>query len=82
MLSMNLQPILNDCQFNESNFEVWFLNLKIILKHERIGYVIERPMSSLPTTTASPKKMKSYEMYKTDNDTTTCTMLASITSAL
>ena len=82
MSSVNLQPILNDYKLNESNFEDWYLNLRIVLKHEKIGYVIEKPMPPLPPATASPEEMEAYEMHKADNDAATCIMLASMTSAL
>lgn len=44
----------------------------IVLKRERIGYVIEKFMLSPATATASPEEIETYETHKSENDIAPC----------
>ena len=50
--NLSLRSLLDNEKLTEPNFDNWYEKLKIILKHERILYVITDPAPEKPTSNA------------------------------
>ncbi|KAM7510984.1 hypothetical protein LguiB_009859 [Lonicera macranthoides] len=79
---MNLQSILDANKLTGPNFLDWHRNVRIVLRHQKIGYVLEKPIPEAPTQEATPEQVQAYNKHMDDDDTATCLMLAAMSSEL
>ena len=79
---MHLRGILDANKLTGPNFLDWHRNLRIVLKHEKIGYVVEQPMPEAPTEEATPEEVQAYNKHSDDENTATCVMLAAMSPEL
>ena len=57
---VNLQSILDANKWTDANFMDWLRNLRIVLKAERIAYVLDGPLPKSPTVDASNEDQNAY----------------------
>ena len=50
--NVNVQTVMDDKILTGPNFLDWLKNLRIVLKEEKIAYVITEPIPRSPTTNA------------------------------
>ena len=55
---------------------------KIVLKAEKIAYVLNRPLPKSPPADASDSYQNAYHKHIVDSEITSCIMLASMTTEL
>ena len=78
---MNLRTILDNTRLNAPNFLDWYKNLRIVLRVEKIAYVLETSPIA-PIADAPDADQAAYLKHKADDETTCYIMLASMTSDL
>ena len=74
---VNLRSILDANKLSSANFMDWIRNLRIVLKGERITYVLDIPLLVSPTVDASDEDHMEYQNHLDDNVISICIMLAS-----
>ena len=79
---MNQGSILDNNKLTSSKFLEWFRNLKIIIRYEKIAYVLNRPFPKSPPVEASNSDQNAYQKHKADSEIASCIMLASMTTEL
>ena len=79
---MNLQSILDVNKLTSAYFMDWLRNLRIVLKVERIAYVLDGPLPESPVVDASDEDQNTYQKHMDDNVISTCIMLASMSPEL
>ncbi|XP_022869302.1 uncharacterized protein LOC111388748 [Olea europaea var. sylvestris] len=79
---MNLRGILDANKLIGPNFLDWHRNLRIVLKHEKIGYVIEQLFPEVPTENSIQKEVTAYNKHSDDDNTAACVMLAAMSPEL
>ena len=80
-LSNPLHGILDANKLTSLNFTDWYRNLRIILRVEKIAYVLAQIMLE-PSEGASEEDVLQYKKYKDDSTLVQCYMLASMNSKL
>ena len=81
--NVNLRYILlHNNKLTCSNFLDWLRNLKIILRAEKIAYVLNRPLPQSPPADASDSDQSAYQKHKDDSEIASCIMLASMSIEL
>ncbi|KAJ8761575.1 hypothetical protein K2173_004351 [Erythroxylum novogranatense] len=60
------------------NFLDWLRNLRIVLRSEELGYILDVPLPDAPAVDASDEDQKAYRKHLKDSDMATCIMLASM----
>ena len=60
----------------------WIRNLRIVLKEERIAYVLDGPLPESLDFDAFDGDQNSYQKHLDDNEIAKCIMLASMSSEL
>ena len=50
--NLSLQSILEKDKLNGTNFLDWYKNLRIVLKQERIEYILDQPVPDEPAANA------------------------------
>ena len=80
--AINLRSILEKNQLTGSNYIDWLRNIKIVLKGEKLSYVIEEPMPPEPAANASQGAKAAYKKHKDDLDIVASIMLASMNNKL
>ena len=60
----------------------WIKNLRIVLKAERIVYVLDGPLLESPVVDRSDEDQNAYHKHLDDNVIATCIMLASMSPKL
>ena len=58
--AMNLRSILDANKLSSANFMDWIRNLRIVLKPERITYVLDSPLLVSPAVDAYDEDQKAY----------------------
>ena len=76
--SMNLRSILDANKLTGPNFIDWLRNLRIVLRSEKVNYVLDGPVPPQPAEDASDEELDAYNKHLEDNEMATCVMLASI----
>lgn len=79
---MNLRGILDANKLTGPNFLDWHRNLRIVLKHEKIGYVLEHPLPEVPTEDSTVEEVAAYNKHSDDDNTASCVMLAAMSPEL
>ena len=51
-MNVNVQKVMDEQILTEPNFLDWLKNLRIVLKEERLAYVITKPIPESPTADA------------------------------
>ena len=79
---VNLRSILVANKLISSNFIDWLRNLRIVLKVERIAYILDGPFLVSYDVDASDEDQKTYQKHLDDNVIATCIMLTSMSLEL
>ena len=77
-----LRGIIDANRLTSPKFTNWLRNLKILLKFERIAYVLEGDGLVEPTSDASEDEVWEYQKWQEDFTTVQCYMLASMCNEL
>ncbi|KAI5387652.1 hypothetical protein KIW84_073656 [Lathyrus oleraceus] len=78
-----LQSILDKEKLSGTNFLDWHRNLRIVLKHDRKLYVLEKPVPEEEPPSSAPKEERdAYKKLVDDANETACIMLATMNSEL
>ncbi|KAI5438121.1 hypothetical protein KIW84_024023 [Lathyrus oleraceus] len=71
-----LRSILDKEKLSGTNFLDWHRNLRIVLKHDRKLYVLEKPVSEEEPPSSAPKAERdAYKKHVDDANETACLML-------
>lgn len=81
-MNTNLRNILFDNKLKGPNFLDWQQNLRIVLRQEKILYVLESPIPEAPAIDAEDAVKNTYQKHKDDYETACCIMLASMSPEL
>ena len=79
---MNLRNILFDNKLTGSNFMDCVQNLRIILRQEKLLYVLENPIPSEPAPDDDVAVKDAYQKHSDDYESVCCLMLASMSPDL
>src|SRR3954464_15732278 len=71
-----LRSVLQKDKLSETNFLDWYKNLRIVLKHEKKIYVLEKPVPKQPADDAPKKDVDAYEKHVDDTLDISCLLLA------
>ena len=80
--NVNLRSILDNNKLTGSNFLDWFRNLKIVLKAEKIAYVLNRPLPKSTPIDVSNSDQSVYQKHIVDSEMVSCIMLIFMTTKL
>ena len=80
--NLNLRSIMETNKLTESNFLDWYRNLRIVLKSEKLLYVLEAEIPPPPAEDAPAEEHEVHRKHKEDSDAAQCIMLASMNSEL
>ena len=67
LTNVNLQTVMDDKILTGPNFLDWLKNLRIVLKEEKIAYVITEPIPGSPTADAPKSVKRSYKKRLVDS---------------
>ena len=65
--NVNLQAVMGDKILIGPNFLDWLKNLRIVLKEEKIAYVITEPIPGSPTADESKSVQRAYKKHLVDS---------------
>ena len=82
MTSLNLRSILETNKLTGPNFLDRMRNLRIVLKAEKLTYVLEGPLPTRPSDDATPDQMLVYQKHVSDSELASCIMLAAMVPEL
>ena len=80
--NVNLRSILEENKLIGPNFLDWFRNLRIVLKAEKLAYVLNEPLPNPPADDVSEEVQKAYKKHIDDDEMARCIMLASMSHEL
>ncbi len=80
--TVNLRSILESNKLTGNNFLDWLRNLRIVLKAERLAYVLDEAFPEPLPEDASEDQVLAYKKRVGDDELATCIMLASMSSEL
>ena len=80
--NLNLRSILETNKLTGSNYIDWLRNVKIVLRAEKLTYVITEPVPPEPAADASQAQRSAYRKHMDDMDIVCSIMLASMNSEL
>ena len=80
--NINLRSMLDANKLTGTNYIDWLRNLKIVLRSEKLGYVLEKSVPPVPAADASTETHAAYLKHAEDMDVACCIMLASMTPDL
>ena len=80
--SLSLRGILDANKLIGSNYVDWLKNLRIILTQEKISYILDTPAPDSLGEDTFEEKRATYKMWKDNNVTVKCIMLASMSNKL
>ena len=66
-MNMNLQSIMDANKLTMLNFLDWLKNLRIVLKRERLTYVLVEPLPQSSTVDASENVQRAYQKRLVDS---------------
>ncbi|KAL0295658.1 UNVERIFIED_CONTAM: hypothetical protein Scaly_3094100 [Sesamum calycinum] len=75
-----LTMVLETKKFNDTNYNNWLRNLRIVLNFEEQGYVLNRPPSSALPEDFSPKEHLMFKKWHEDNRKVCNIILASMSN--
>ena len=79
---MNLRSILDAIKLSGTNFMDWLRNVKIVLKAEKIAYVLDAPLLVSPYVDVYVRDHIAYQKHLDDSIIAACIMLASMSLGL
>ena len=82
MTSNPLRGIMDANKLIGPNFSDWLRNLKIVLRCERLAYVLEALDPQEPTADSSEEEVVLYQTWKDDSVKVQCYMLGSMSNEL
>jgi len=82
MSSLSLRGILESGKLVGPNYDDWYRNMRIVLMHEKLIDIIDKPAVTAPVDPTNVEATKTYEKYLEQCLTTKCIMLASMSSNL
>ena len=65
--NVNVQTVMDEKILTEPNFLDWLKNLRIVLKEEKIAYVIIEPIPGSPTADAPKSVQRAYKKHLVDS---------------
>jgi hypothetical protein len=74
--TFNLRSLLEKEKLNGANFMDWYHNLRIILRQEKMEYVLSEPYPEFLPTSSSAAECRAYEKRCDDMLNVRCLMLA------
>ena len=80
--NLSLRTILEKDKLSGTNFLYWYRNLRIVLKHEKKQYVLEKPLPEPPAANASRADKDAFKKHQDDALDVGCLMLATMNSEL
>ena len=80
--SLSLRGILDTNKLTWSNYVDWLRNLRIVLTHEKVSYILDTPAPDSLGEDAFEEERTKYKMWKDDSVTVKCIMLASMSNEL
>ncbi|KAL0319550.1 UNVERIFIED_CONTAM: hypothetical protein Sradi_5216500 [Sesamum radiatum] len=75
-------PDYGNKQFNDTNYNDWLRNLKIVLDFENQGYVLDKPLPVTLPEGSSPEERLTFEKWHEDNRKVRSIILASMTNEI
>ena len=66
-MNANVQMIMDGNVLTEPNFLDWLNNLRIVLKREKLAYVIKEPVLESPATNTPESVQRAYQKRLVDN---------------
>ena len=79
---ISLHFILDEHKLKGENYNDWFRNLKIVLRQEKIFYVLERPIPLEPDEDADQETFDTWKKHVDDEEQAVCIMLDSMSDEL
>ena len=79
---VNLRSILDANKLTGTNFMDWLRNLRIVLRVEKITYVLDAPLLVSPSVDASVEDQIAYQKHPDDSIIVACIILASMSPGL
>ena len=76
--NVNSQSIMDANKLTEPNFLDWLKNLRIVLKMERLAYILIKPLPQSPTVDASETVQRAYQKRLADSVRTGLIILISM----
>ena len=80
--NINLRSILEANKLTGSNYIDWLRNVKIVLRGEKLAYVMETPVPPVPAVNAPAEEHAAHMKHSEDMDVACCIMLASMSPEL
>ncbi|KAJ8772352.1 hypothetical protein K2173_027529 [Erythroxylum novogranatense] len=80
--SVNLRSLMDSNKLTGPNFLDWLRNLRIVLRSEKLGYILDVPLPDPLAADASDEDQKANRKHFKDSDIATCIMLASMSPEL
>ena len=74
--NVNLRSILDTNKLTRPNFLDLLRNSRIVLKENRITYVLDGPLPESPTINASNEDQRAYQKHMDDSEIDGCILLA------
>ena len=81
-MTVNSQSIIDANKLIELNFLEWLKNLRILLKRERLAYVLVEPLPQSPVVDASESIQRAYHKHLVDIAKEGLIILTSMSSEL
>ena len=81
-MNLNLRSILKSNKLIDPNFADWVSNVRIVLRSEKILFVLDEVASEVLPVDASNEVLVKYNQYRDAEEVATSLMLASISSDL
>ncbi|XP_074557545.1 uncharacterized protein LOC141813477 [Curcuma longa] len=82
MSSLNLRTILDTNKLTGPNFLDWYRNLRIVLKTEKLAYVLDDLLPTSLADDATDDQKLAYQKHLADSELASCIMLASMSPDL
>ncbi|XP_019435204.1 PREDICTED: uncharacterized protein LOC109341708 [Lupinus angustifolius] len=82
MSSLSVRSILADGKLVGDNFHDWYRTLRIVLMHEKLIDVIDKPHVPEPSNNDDAETISAYKKYLEDLMSTKCLILSSMSSEL
>ncbi|KAL0451252.1 UNVERIFIED_CONTAM: hypothetical protein Slati_1103300 [Sesamum latifolium] len=77
-----LTSITDTNKFNNTNYNDWLRNLRIVLDFENQGYVLDKPLPTALPEGSSPEKCLTFDKWLDDNRKVRSIILASMTNEI
>ena len=79
---VSLRMIVENNKVICPNFLDWYKQVKIVLKAEKIAYVLDSPVATVPVVDASKYDKAQYKKFKANNEIAYSIMLTVMSSKL